>query len=67
MNSAPKRRGRKPVPQEEKMIQRVVTFNNDTYLKLYKMGEGNVSLGIRIATEVAYAQRQEALDLADLE
>lgn len=56
MRTQEKARGRKPVDPDQKMIQRVVTFDNRTAMRLFKLGEGNVSLGIRRATESAYNQ-----------
>lgn len=54
MQTQEKRRGRKPLNPDQKMIQRVVTFDNQTAMRLFRLGDGNVSLGIRRATEVAF-------------
>jgi hypothetical protein len=54
MQQQQKARGRKPLDPDQKMIQRVVTFDNHTAMKLLRLGDGNVSLGIRRATEVAF-------------
>lgn len=54
MQKQEKARGRKPLDPDQKMIQRVVTFDNRTAMKLFRLGDGNVSLGIRRATEVAF-------------
>lgn len=48
------KRGRKPIPYEQRMVQRVVTFDDRTAFRLLQIGEGNLSLGIRRAAEVAY-------------
>lgn len=54
MKKQEQRRGRKPVDPDQKMIQRVVTFDNRTAMKLFRLGDGNISLGIRRATELAF-------------
>lgn len=56
MNTQEKARKRKPADPDMKMIQRVVTFDNHTAMKLFRLGDGNVSLGIRRAAEVAHKE-----------
>ena len=54
MQKQEQRRGRKLVEPDQRMIQRVVTFDNQTAMKLSRLGDGNMSLGIRRATELAF-------------
>lgn len=65
MKTEKPKRGRKPVPYEQRMIQRVVTFNDQTAFRLLQIGEGNLSLGIRRAAEIAYAPHALAKQLED--
>lgn len=59
------KRGRKPIPYEQRMVQRVVTFNDQTAFRLLQIGEGNLSLGIRRAAEIAYEKHALAKQLED--
>jgi hypothetical protein len=65
MEKEVKQRGRKPMAFEDRMQQRVVTFNEKTAFKLLRIGEGNMSLGIRRATEIAFAQKELDKELDD--
>jgi hypothetical protein len=63
MHSNLPKRGRKPLPVDQKKTQRMVTFDNVTALRLAKLGNGNISLGIRRAVEIA--SQHVALDEQD--
>jgi hypothetical protein len=56
MEQTKQKRGRKPIPYEQRMVQRVVTFNDQTAFRLLQIGEGNLSLGIRRAAEIAHKE-----------
>lgn len=43
----------------QRMNQRVVTIDDSTAFKLIKLGDGNLSKGIRMATEVACIEKPQ--------
>lgn len=60
-----KKRGRPPMDGSMRMSQRVVTLDDKTSFKLIKLGDGNLSKGIRIAAEIAYEKKVLENDLDD--
>jgi hypothetical protein len=63
MENKTKKRGRKPIAADERMSQRVVTFNDQTAYKLSRLGEGNLSLGVRRAAEIAYEKMKGQIEM----
>lgn len=53
------KRGRKPIHPGEPMTRHVVTVDEMTLRKLKVLGDGNVSLGVRVAANAAFEKYQK--------
>lgn len=62
MKNEPKKRGRKPLNPGEPMARQIVTLDALSLRKLKVIGEGNLSLGVRRAADVAYDRYQRTPD-----